>query len=187
MKVLKSLFSDLHRYLLWLLVSVMLWGWIFSLITDAPAEKKLVLCVDRPQQMLRDQALDLELEKERPAGIRMIRSHATDYYLFDQNELEHADLYIVGASRAEELSALFLPLDASGMPTEDAALWTKDGTAYGLRIYSASSGDGALKNYIEYVGPGEAGEDYYLFFGAGSAHLSDGAARRLADRLLLLP
>ena len=185
MKVLRSFFSDLHRYLLWLLISVIFWGWIFSMITDARPEHKLVLCVDRPE--LQDHELTLALEKERPDGVRLIKVHPIDYYVFSQDELEHADLYIIKASRAEELSWLFLPLADAGMPTEGATLWSLDGTALGLRVYCAETGEGALQSYIEYAAPGETGEDYYLFFGANSAHLSDGAARRLAERLLRLP
>ena len=185
MRALKTFLSDLHRYLLWLLVSAVFWGWIFSLVTDAPAEKKLLLCVDRPE--LQEQALDLELEKELPDGIRMIRAHPIDYYMFDQNELDHADLDIVSASHAEEYSPLFLPLAEAGIKEDGDAVWRLDGTAYGLRIYDAASGEGALSSWIEYVGPGDTNEDYYLFFGANSVHIGDGAARRLAERLLSLP
>ncbi len=117
----------------------------------------------------------------------MVKVHPIDYYVFSQDELEHADLYIVKGSRAEEYSALFLPLAEAGVPEEGAELRYLEGRACGLRIYCAETGEGALKSYIDYVRPGETGEDYYLFFGAGSAHLSDGAARRLAERLLLLP
>ncbi len=185
MKVLKSLFSDLHRYLLWLLISIVFWGWIFTLITDTSADKKLVLCVDRPE--LQDHALTLELEKELPEGIRMVKVHPIDYYVFSQDELEHADLYIVKASRAGELSWLFLPLADTGLEPDGRETWSLDGTAYGLCIYSAGSGEGALSSYIDYQTEWDAPEDYYLFFGANSAHLSDGAARQLAERLTLLP
>ena len=33
----KGILKNWHRYLLWATVSVFLWAWIFTLITDAPA------------------------------------------------------------------------------------------------------------------------------------------------------
>ena len=41
MRVLRNIFSQLHEYVLWLLLSTVLWGWIFaSFVTDTKAEKK---------------------------------------------------------------------------------------------------------------------------------------------------
>ena len=37
--MLKNIFSQLHTFLLWLLFSVMFWGWIFTLFTDVPAAR----------------------------------------------------------------------------------------------------------------------------------------------------
>ena len=182
MTVLKNIFSQWYKYLLWALISVIFWGWIFTLVTDAPAAKKLVLCVDARE--LRDQALADALSENRPEGIRQIAVHSFDYYIFDTEELRTADLYIVGESRAEKYMESFLPLAETGMAAEGRTLWTHDGTAYGLLVYDASSGEGAADGYIGYVQPGAEPENYYLFFGAETVHREDGKPAELAELLL---
>ena len=185
MRVLKNIWNQMHMYVLWLMLSVILWGWIFGLLTDARPAHKLLLCVDRTQ--VEEQALSVELEKERPAGIRVIRAHRFAYYLFEAGELEQADLYIVGESRAEEYLAAFLPLEEAGVSAEGRQTWTHEGQAYGLLIYDAETGEGAASAYIAYPEPGQEAENCYLFFGANSVHLEDGAAEQLAERLLSMP
>ena len=46
MRVLKNIGSQVYLYLLWLLASVFLWGWIFTMITDTVPEKKVTIFVD---------------------------------------------------------------------------------------------------------------------------------------------
>ena len=46
MKILKNIWSQLHLYLLWLLASALIWGLVFSFLTDAPPEKKVTLFID---------------------------------------------------------------------------------------------------------------------------------------------
>ena len=58
--------------------------------------------------------------------------------------------------------------------------------AYGWEVYDAASGEGAAASYIAYTAAGETPQDYYLFFGAESAHREDGKALRLAEVLLKL-
>lgn len=182
MTVLKNFFSQWYKYLLWLLLSVIFWGWIFTLLTDAPAEKKLVLCVDARE--LQDQALAELLGESMPEGIRQVDVHSFDYYIFDTEELRTADLYVVGEHRAEKYIESFRPLGETGLVTGERRLWTHDGTAYGVLIFDAASGEGAAKDYIAYAQPGEEQENYYLFFGAESAHREDGKATELAEHLL---
>ena len=43
MRVLKNILGQLHVYVVWLILSAVLWGFVFNFVTDAPAEKKLVL------------------------------------------------------------------------------------------------------------------------------------------------
>ena len=45
MRVLKNIFSQLHTFVLWLLASILFWGWIFTFVTDTvPAKKVTVYC-----------------------------------------------------------------------------------------------------------------------------------------------
>ena len=185
MSVLKNVLSQWYRYLLWALMSVFFWGWIFGLLTDARPEKKLVLCVDRPE--IAEEALSEELERRRPEGIKLVAAHSFDYYIFDTEELRLADLYIVGENEAEKYIESFLPLEETGLPTEGRALWTYEGRAYGLLVFDPAEGGGVAASYVRYVSEEEPPQRYYLFFGAESPHREDGKTLRLAEVLLDLP
>ena len=184
MKILKNIFSQWYKYVLWALLSVFFWGWVFTLLTDARPANKLVLCVDRPE--LRGEALADALSESRPEGIKLIAVHSFDYYIFDTEELRTADLFIVGENEAEKYIQSFLPLEETGLAAEGET-WRYEGAAYGLKVYDAASGTGAAASYIAYTGEGETPQDYYLFFGTESAHREDGKALRLAEALLKLP
>ena len=185
MRVLKNFFSEFYRYVLWALVSVFFWGWIFSLMGDTVPAKKLVLCADLPE--LREQELADALEREKPEGIRMVMAHPFRYYIFDTEELRTADVYIVGENRAAEYIESFRPLEETGFETQGRALWTHEGRAYGVLIYDAESSEGAAKAYLPYEHPEAETQNYYLFFGAESAHREDGKALALAEMIFKLP
>lgn len=184
MRVLKNILSQLHLYLLWLILSAVLWGFVYGLITDAPAEKKLVIYAD--VYACRDRELAEELEKTMPAGLKMIRVHPFDYAMFSDSELLNADLYLVPESRAGDYLDSYSPLDGAALPWPEAGLWCFEGVAYGVSFQGAAS-------YIDYAPPGEQAEPYYLFFGVNSAHTAslngsaDDAALAVAQELSLLP
>lgn len=175
MTVLKNFFSQWYKYVLWALLSVFFWGWIFTLLTDAPASKKLVVCVDAAE--LRDEAMADALSEHLPEGIRLVAVHPFDYYIFDTDELRRADLYIVSGEKAEQYIESFLPLEESGFDAAGRELWTQEGVAYGLGL------DGAAGSYVGYL----PGQSWYLFFGAEGAHRADGAAAALAEQIYSLP
>ena len=110
MRVAKNILSQLHTYVLWLLLSAVFWGWIFSaFITDTKPEKKVVVYVDAACE---EKQLDLLLEDPMPRGLRMVRCHAFSYAVFDSNALLNADLFIVPASDVEEYLDVFTPMTA---------------------------------------------------------------------------
>ena len=99
MKILKNIFSQLHVYVLWLLLSTVLWGWIFSsFITDTKPEYKVVVYADAAR--CADRELSLRLEDPLPPGLRMVRVHPFSYAMFDRDALLKADLFVVPASDA---------------------------------------------------------------------------------------
>ena len=163
MRVLRNVFSQLHEYVLWLLLSTVLWGWIFaSFVTDTKAEKKVVIYVDAVQ--CADTELAAALEERMPDGLRMIQAHPFSYAMFDTNALMNADLYIVPGSRAEEYLESFVPL--MGLPSDlGGPYWTHEGVSYGLRLCDAADG-----TYFVCNDPGEPAEDCYLFFGVNGLH-----------------
>lgn len=184
MRKIKSVFSNLHLYVLCALASVLLWGWIFTWVTDTTAEKKVTFFVDAD---CADQALNLELETQMPEGIQMIRGHALTYVVFDESALDEADFYLLSSSKIPEvigaLAALTLPEDSEAVPYIG-----EDGLVYGIKIYDAATGAGSAQSYIQY----SAGEDYYLCFRADSLHLgeingsADDAALQVARHLMRL-
>ena len=93
----KSILKNWHRYLLWLVVSFFFWAWIFTLITDAPAQKKLVLYADCPA--MEREALDAELEKAMPEGIRFVEARVFSDEMFSPTNLTSGDLFILRRAR----------------------------------------------------------------------------------------
>ncbi len=182
MKFIRGFFSRLPAYVLWLMMSVVLWGWVFTRITDAPAERKVTLFIEAPA--VSETALAAELELELPEGIRMIQVHTFDYVMFDTSSLLAADLYVVRESSAAEYIDSFLPL---AHPAEGC--WSLDGVPYGIRVYDAAAGTGAASDWISYCPDDTPKENYYLFFGAKSLHTgqTDLAAYAVADHFLSLP
>ena len=178
MRILKNIWSQLHLYLLWLLASALIWGLVFSFVTDAPPGKKVTVFIDA--ENCRDLALREELEKSLPEGIRMIQVHPFSYAMFNERTLLDADVFIVPESSVEDYRESFL-LFPDAVPAQDL----REG---GILMYDASSGEGAAASYIRY----DPAESYYLFFGVNSLHAAalsgrgDDAALAVADRLLEL-
>ena len=184
----RRILSRLHEYILWLLLSMVFWGWIFTMLTDTSPEKKITVFIDAPCE---DRVLTLELEKTMPEGIRMVRVHPFTYAMFDEKELTGADLFVVPASRASEYRESFLSpsreaLADLGTPWQGEA----DGPA-GLVIYNGETGTGAAESCIGYEAEAP-GEDWILFFGVKSLHAArftgegDDAALTTARTLLAL-
>ena len=203
MRFLKNVFSQLHSFILWLMFSVVFWGWIFTIVTDAPAEEKVtVYCY---VSEIRDKDLAVALEENRPDGIRMIKVHPFDYVMMNIERMEDGDIFILPESQIETYAELLADADSGAAAGNDGdggvagdadsgdMSSSVDGNAAessdtagaivdisdGFLIYDAAAGSGGAAQYIGYEG-----EDYYLFLGARSAHLEDGKALEVARRLL---
>ena len=181
MQVFRNIWSQLHRFVFWALLSTILWAWIFTLITDTVPEKKVTLYVQTED--CRSVELTLKLEENKPEGIKMIKVHPFSYAVFGDRELREADLYAVKGAEAEAMLSSFAPLDGDSLDTGGRELYIRDGVCYGVKL-SGPGEAGAAASYMGY----EPGESYYLFFNAESLHLgsSDGAALRVAEALLKL-
>lgn len=159
MRVLKNIFSHLHYFVLWAVLSAMLWMWIFTLVTDTTADKKITLYCHVPQ--VKSTELAVRLEENLPDGLKMIKVHSFDYVMFEIEPINGGDIYIIPQSETEEFAD-----DLSGE---------------GVKLYDAETGTGIGLEYITY-----GNEDYYLFFGANSVHLEDGKAAAVAQALLAM-
>lgn len=179
MKKIKRLMDILPLMLLWLMLSAFLWSKVFMGLTDAPAENKITLFIDA--RIPQDTALAVEMEKLKREGIEMVKVHPFTYAMMSGSTLSTADLYIVPQSHIEEYKDWFAPLPEEMLSLGDVI--TVGDTPSGLLIYDGQAG--AAAQYITY---GDLpGERYYLFFGIGSVHLTDGAAVAYAQQLLTIP
>ena len=175
--MLKRIISRLPDYLTWAMLSVILWGYVFTFLTDAPPEKKLTLWIsaDVPDEA----GLAALLEEDGlPDGIRMVKVHSFSYAMFGTDGLLTADLYIVKASEADGWQDSFRPL-----PEEFTGDSTPD-SVEGIRVYSASDSRGFFNGMILCASPDGEEEDFLLFFGANSPHAGDGLDLWLARRFL---
>ncbi len=189
MKRLKRFLDLLPLLLIWLMASVLLWGWVFTFLTDTAPEKKIVLYVDAPVPRATELSVALEDAALSPA-IEMVRAHPFTYAMMADSGLKTADLYIVRASGAEKYRDWFRPLPKDFQ--EAGTLLEMDGVPMGLRVYDQASGTGVAASYITYAAPQGPGEDCYLFFGRDSVHAdaqsgADALALDYAQYLLTLP
>ena len=164
---------------LWAFAVLIFGSFIFYQITDTSPAHKITLYVDGVT--VNENQLAELLEKQLPDPIRMVRIHPFSYQMFGTDELKTADLYIIPASRADELSMLFVPLPEEMREGED--LLTIGDEPYGIPVCGAASG------YFAY----DPAETYYLVFSAASLHLSgnggasDNRAAEAAEALLSVP
>ena len=184
MRVLKNILSQLHTFILIALLSTIFWAWIFTFVTDTAPEKKVTVFFDVPA--VAEKQLDIELEKDMPDGIKMIRVHTFDYAMFDDGSLQQGDIFIIRRSNMERYAPDLAPLDP--------IFWNYDGNSYyyrssegvilGLMIYDGSSASLVDSNsallgadFVNFTFPDSEPEDYFLCFGAKSLHYdgNDGA------------
>lgn len=158
--------SFLPRVAVCLAAGALFWSWVFTFLTDASPAEKVTLFANMLEGRWKE--LSVRLEEEAPEGIRFIQAHPFSYALMDSTALSQADLYIMTPAQAEEY-----------------AEWVVPGTE--RMIYDAGSDEGAAKEYLHYAE--RLGEDWYLYFGAGSQHTgeTDEAAKSIAEILLKLP
>lgn len=181
MRTIKNILSQFHRWLFWMLISFIFWGWIFTLVTDAAPARKVTLYAQ--VEACQDQALAQRLEQGMPQGLKMVKVHPFSYAVFDTKDLQNADLFILRASEIADCPLTFAPLDGEDWDSGDWELYRgEDGKCYGVKIYDAAAGKGAAREYLDYT----PDVDCYLCFNATSPHLGggDGAALRIAEALL---
>ena len=168
MRYLKKIVTLIPLLILWLMLSIILWGFVFNLITDAPPREKITLCVDAETPGAVE--LAVLLEEKLNGQVRMVKVRPFEYAMFDSGTLTGADLFIVPASHAETYQEWFCPLPAE-LKNQDLILEI-GGVPFGVRAFDASADKGIASGCIRYAEPGTVTEDYYLLFGNESVHLS---------------
>lgn len=181
----KGIFRNWHRYVLWLTVSFFLWAWIFTLITNAPAGKKVVLYASLPA--MEREALSTALEADMPEHIRYVETWVFSDEMFSPANISAGDLLLLPASQVDQYIDTLQPIDENAFP--DRSLYIREGRAYGVCVRDEAAGVRVGADYLAYL----PGETYYLFFNAASKHLgdwngsADDAALRAARTFLTLP
>jgi len=188
-KVMKIFFDLMPAMLLWLMLSVFLWGFVFNILTDADPQEKLVIFIDAP--LAQEEQLAASLEAHTTEPVKMVQVRAFSYAMMSSDEIERADIYIVSASQAETYKSWFAPLPKALHGAGE--LLEIDGQPCGVKIYDVMSGAGAASAHVGYGAPGVPQEDFYLFIGVRSLHVQglDGAvddqAVSCALQLLITP
>lgn len=167
MKRIRQFFDLAPAMLMWLMLSIFLWGFVFNFLTDAPAQEKLTLFVDAP--LSEESALAVRLEEMIREPVRMVQVRAFSYAMMDGSAIENADLYIIGESQLNEYQEWFVPLPEELL--HQGEVLTADGVPLGLKVYDAATGKGVAAMHIGYTAPGKVNEDHYLFIGRNSCHL----------------
>nr|MBQ6241530.1 hypothetical protein [Lachnospiraceae bacterium] len=189
----RSIFDRVPLYLLWALFAVLLTMGLFQLVTDTGRQNKLTLMVNA--QEVQDVALMRKLAEDLPDGIRMIKVRPFSYAMLSESSLKEADMWLIRESDFERFLPDFGPVAGykENHPEHDYhTVKNGEDEIWGVKVYDAASGSGALKEYVGYApAEGETPEDWYLVFNPSSLHIGkngqDTAAFTLAERLLTLP
>ncbi len=183
MRIIKWILSNLHRYVLWALLSVLLWGWIFMLRMDTSRDKKVTLFIDVPQVDI--QGLTLELEKDLPEGIKLVKIHPFSYAdAFDFGDLDSADMYILTADDIDRSHDKLAPVDNE----KYTGCYCIEGVAYGIPVHISGENTGCAASYIEYS-EDQRNCSHYLCFNGKSIHIGskDNAAFEIAETIFAMP
>ena len=172
----KNLWSVLLAIAAWCVVSSIFWGWVINLVTDTVPAKKVVIFIEA--EKVDELSLEEAMAPDLPERIKMAKVHSFSYAMFDAQNLLNADVYIIKASKIEEYSAS-LSSDAE-LPEGKFGYSEGGDLPRGVKVYDAATGEGYLKDFVNYYGD----EDCYLFIGASSPHIEDGAAGYAAKLLL---
>lgn len=176
MRIFKKILSNIHRYVFCALMSVVIWAWIFTLVTDAPRAKKVTVLFDTVS--VNETALRTELKKHLPEGLRTVKVYHISYMDMSLGMTDEADIYVLPGDRIEESLDFLCPIGES-LSERDAVI---NGEVYGWYLEGARS-------YAEF----EEGTDYFICFTKGSLHLGelngskDSAAVTVAGNILELP
>lgn len=168
MKKMKRFFDLVPAMLLWAMLSIFLWSFVFNFLTDADPAEKLVVFIDAP--LTEETRLALQLEETAGDTIRMVQVRPFSYAMMGSEEIERADIYIIGESAAAEYRDWFAPLPED---LQTGTLWEADGVPCGVKVYDAATGVGLAPEIIGYTAPGKPHEDHYLFIGKNSVHVQD--------------
>ena len=165
----RKFLSLIPLLILWLMLSVLVWGFVFTRITDTDPAHKLTLFIDT--EVTDATGLAVKLEENLTGNIRMVKVHPFSYAMLDGGPLRSADLFIICADHMETYREWLSPLPQEMRGSE--AEYALDGESWGILAYDSKTQTGIASNHINYLPPGEPEKDYYLCFGNQTVHRSD--------------
>ncbi len=183
----KHLASHLHVYVLWSILSAFLWMWIFGFVTDTTTFHKVSVYIDC--HTCEELDLTLELEKDLPDGIKMVKVHPLQYVVFDEPTMLMGDIMILRACDLENYRDFLCPITLAAHRFDRPTYKIED-EVYGIQVYDGASGQGILCEYVSFLAPDEEPQNFYMVFLNKSRHLGqlngsdDEAAFDIALRLL---
>ena len=168
MSKLRRFLSLIPALMLWLMLSVLVWGFVFTRITDTDPAHKISLFID--SEVTDATGLAVQLEEHLDGNISIVKVHPFTYAMLDGGQLEASDLFIIRADHMETYGEWLTPLpeDMRGVYPE----YNLDGVPFGVKAYDAESKKGITTEYINYLPLSEPEEDYYLCFGQKGVHLA---------------
>lgn len=179
MKKKRKFLNLVPMMLMWLVLSVILWGFVFTRITTYQPQEIVALYAD--SELVQEKALAQMLYREGD-GLKAVQVRPFSYAMFGGDELRNADLFIIPRENLDLYRECFAPWPEE-METE-GVFHAWDGVNYGLKVYDAETKEGVAKSYILYENHLYVPQDYYLIFGNQSVHAEDGLAVEYANRLM---
>lgn len=153
-------------FVIWLIVSIVFWGWIYTLITDTTAEYKICIAVD---SIIADQtAFNAALEKDLRGNIRMIRAYPFTYAMMSDISLQNADILIIREENIPDYRIYIAALPE--IETDLGKVVMDEEKPVGIRIDPERAG--LLKQFTGI----ENKEAFILCFGKNSIHLNGNPA-----------
>lgn len=174
MKTFRKIMNLIPLMLFWLMLTAFFWSWIFTFLTDAPREEKIVLFVEC--DVPGDTYIASRLEKTPSETIRLVQVRPFAYSMMTSESIRNSDLYIVSESSFKEYFEWFMPLPKDALNLGENFLF--ENTPYGVKVYDAQTKSGILTDHIGYED-----ENYYLVFGNQSLHIENGEAVSHANQL----
>ena len=185
LKVLSNILHQLHMYVIWIILAVMLVSFLFNCVTDTSPAKKVTVFIQ--VESLKEAEIEVGLNEDLPEGIKMTKVHPFTYSVFGMNTVGSDDIYIVKSSDIEKYLEGFAPLSGFIDVPADRAFYSSDGTAYGILYRPDDAHPGRPADLYDAFIEWDPLETYYLFFGKNGPHPGkDGAAAYLAKKLLAI-
>lgn len=177
--VLHRIGKDIWAYVACIFIAIMLWGWIFNLLTQIKTEEKVSVFIGSYTTGFEKTN---ELNENRPEYLKVVEVNAysvndgmfnTFLSVFGY---EVGDILILPERyiSKESCAGYYAEISATyqGVFENLGYYTTDDGKAYGIKIYDKQTDEKAISS-INYVAEGKEKEDFYLLFNKKSVHLSD--------------